>query len=82
VRLAQLDTVLLASDGLFDNLYIEEIVDCIRSGGLEQAMDRLLIACRRRMKKPGNGQPSKPDDLTFILVRRKPRRRAGGKAWK
>lgn len=82
VRLSQQDTVLLASDGLFDNLYIEEIIDCIRCGALEQAMDGLLTACRRRMKKPGNGQPSKPDDLTFILVRRKARGRVGEKAQK
>ncbi len=79
VALAPHDTVLLASDGLFDNLYIEEIVACIRCGDLKEAMNELLTACRRRMKRPGNGQPSKPDDLTFILLRRDGRRRAGRK---
>ena len=34
LQLAARDTVLLASDGLFDNLYIDEIVDTIRRGPL------------------------------------------------
>lgn len=71
VQLAPHDTVLLASDGLFDNLYIEEIVECIRRGGIRQAMRRLIAACRSRMDAPAAGQPCNPDDLTFILLRRR-----------
>src|SRR6185295_2834004 len=65
VHLAVRDTVLLASDGLFDNLFIDEIVDSICSGPLSEAADRLVERVRVRMA--GNGasdQPCKPDDLT------------------
>jgi PPM family protein phosphatase len=74
LRLAAYDTVLLASDGLFDNLYLEEIIDHIRSGPLERAMRNLAQACRERMTQATAGAPSKPDDLTFILYRPHPRR--------
>lgn len=70
LRLDPYDTVLLASDGLFDNLYIEEIIDHIRSGPLDRAVRELAQACRERMAHPAVGAPSKPDDLTFILYRR------------
>ncbi len=76
IRLADRDTVLLASDGLLDNLYPDEIINIIRSGPLPKAADRLVEAARERMT--GNGRadlPSKPDDLTIILYRRHPPRR-------
>jgi serine/threonine protein phosphatase PrpC len=63
------DTLLLASDGLFDNLQVEEVVDLIRKGPLEGASRALAAAAIARMDTPGAGQPSKPDDLTFILYR-------------
>lgn len=71
LRLAAHDTVLLASDGLFDNLYIEEIVERIRRGPLARAMEDLATVCRQRMTSPDGQTPSKPDDLTFILYRRR-----------
>jgi protein phosphatase len=73
LQLAVRDTVLLASDGLFDNLFIDEIVDSIRVGPLAEAADRLVERVGKRMS--GNGasdQPCKPDDLTVVLFR--PRR--------
>jgi serine/threonine protein phosphatase PrpC len=74
LELAVHDTVLLASDGLFDNLYINEIVDGIRSGPLAAAADRLVERVRARMGGEGAAdQPCKPDDLTIVLFR--PRRR-------
>lgn len=75
--MAARDTLLLASDGLFDNLYLGEIVDICRKGSLEHAADQLEIQARARMIAPEAGMPSKPDDLAFILYRRKhaPRRR-------
>lgn len=69
LELSPYDTVLLASDGLFDNLYIEEIVDFIRRGPLKRAMQALANAARARMTQALTGAPSKPDDLTFILYR-------------
>lgn len=80
VRLAVRDTVLLASDGLVDNLYVDEIVEIIRAGALSKAADSLIAAARKRMVTDGGTQPSKPDDLTVILYRKRaPRRRRKAK---
>lgn len=70
VPLARHDTVLLASDGVFDNMRVEEIVEIIRAGTLQQAMTHLAELCRQRMALPDQDNPSKPDDMTFILLRR------------
>lgn len=72
-RIAARDTVILASDGLFDNLYLDEIIDLIRKGDLQNTADKLLTMTRARMRDPQPGLPSHPDDLTFILYRRRPR---------
>ncbi len=71
VRLALHDTVVVGSDGLFDNLFISEIVERVRSGPLVAAASRLLETCRERMASVADGRPHKPDDLAFILYRRK-----------
>jgi serine/threonine protein phosphatase PrpC len=71
IRLADRDTVLIASDGLVDNLFVDEIVEMMRAGPLPAAADRLVAAARRRMVTDGNSKPSKPDDLTIALYRRK-----------
>jgi protein phosphatase len=70
LQLAARDTVLLASDGLFDNLFIDEIVNTIRSGPLTEAADRLVDRVQARMQGSERAdQPCKPDDLTIILFR-------------
>ena len=69
LKLDPLDTVLLASDGLFDNLYQDEIVESIRKGRMSKVARQLADSCRIRMTESKKGQPSKPDDLTFILFR-------------
>jgi serine/threonine protein phosphatase PrpC len=75
LQLAARDTVLLASDGLFDNLYSDEIVDAIRTGPLVAAADRLVERVQARMKGADKSdKPCKPDDLTVVLFRpHKPR---------
>jgi serine/threonine protein phosphatase PrpC len=69
LRLAPRDTVVLGSDGLFDNLSGEEIVACARAGPLEGALAALVAEAERRMATPRAGEPSKPDDLTVVLFR-------------
>ena len=69
IKLAPRDTLLLASDGLFDNLHSHEIVERIRKGPLEKVVRTLAEDCRRRMQGDRDDQPSKPDDLTFIAFR-------------
>jgi PPM family protein phosphatase len=71
VTLAARDTVLIASDGLFDNLLQQEIVAGIRSGPLHEALDSIVTEARKRMTEPREGLPSKPDDLTVVAYRRK-----------
>ena len=75
LQLAVNDTVLLASDGLFDNLYIDEIVDTIRSGPLTAAADKLVARVQARMNGGDKAsEPCKPDDLTVVLFRPHKRR--------
>ena len=69
LKLAARDTVLLASDGLFDNLYPSEIVSIIRKGGIERAARQLVETSRQRMAGENESEPSKPDDLSFIIYR-------------
>lgn len=69
VELAPRDSLLLASDGLFDNLHVDEIVDRARKGELLSVARVLVGACHQRMRDHQNGHPSKPDDLTFIVFR-------------
>ncbi|MEE8055941.1 MAG: protein phosphatase 2C domain-containing protein [Gammaproteobacteria bacterium] len=69
VELAPRDTVVIATDGLFDNLHIDEIVERTRKGNLLQVARSLADACHQRMKNPEHDHPSKPDDLTFIVFR-------------
>jgi serine/threonine protein phosphatase PrpC len=70
IELAARDTVLIATDGLFDNLHLEEVIDTIRAGELGKVGRRLAASCAERMASPQFELPSKPDDLTFILYRR------------
>jgi serine/threonine protein phosphatase PrpC len=68
-ELAPRDTLLLASDGLFDNLLPDEIIDTIRSGPLDNSVGSLVEAAQGRMATGGGTAPSKPDDLTVIAFR-------------
>ena len=70
VGVAERDTVLLASDGLFDNVFADEIIEIIRRGPVALAADRLVEVARKRMLDPSGSKPSKPDDLTVVLYRR------------
>ena len=69
IELAPRDTLLLASDGLFDNLLPDEIIDTIRSGPLDEAVGVLVKTAQERMAKQTGDAPSKPDDLTVIAYR-------------
>ncbi len=77
VKLAPRDTVVLGSDGLFDNLFIEEIIEHVRSGPLQASASWLLQTCRERMAAPATDLPHKPDDLAFIVYRGAPGSRSG-----
>ena len=72
VELAARDTIVVASDGLTDNLHVEEVVELTRKGPLDKAVDALVAKARERMARDAVGQPSKPDDLSLIVFRKVP----------
>lgn len=70
VQLNPKDTVLVATDGLTDNIHLDEIVDFIRKGTLDDALDAITRRATRRMTVESKTMPSKPDDLSVILFRK------------
>jgi len=70
VELDSRDTVLLASDGLTDNIHRDEIVEFMRKGALDKALDVIIYRAVRRMTVESKTLPSKPDDLSLILFRK------------
>ena len=74
LELQQRDTVLLASDGLMDNLHHDEIIERVRKGPLDKAADRVITLAQQRMEGESDKLPSKPDDLSLILFRKAPAR--------
>ncbi len=70
VKLRPRDTVLLASDGLTDNIQIDDVIDIMRKGPLPKAMKSITRLAHYRMINESNLQPSKPDDLSVILFRK------------
>lgn len=70
VELDQRDTILLASDGLMDNVHVDEIIEFVRKGPLSEAILAVVAQAEQRMKNVREGEPSKPDDLSLILFRK------------
>lgn len=71
IAMSPRDTLLLATDGLLDNLLIDEIVQRVRKGPLTEAVKRLADDAWRRMSSQrSEAAPSKPDDLTIVAFRR------------
>jgi len=70
VKLNPRDTVIVASDGLMDNVHVDEILECIRKGPLTDAVSCVVDLAARRMGAMLDGQPSKPDDLSLIVFRK------------
>jgi serine/threonine protein phosphatase PrpC len=64
------DTIMLASDGVMDNVHVNEIIERIRKGPLGDAADKVVALARHRMAGLSAAQPSKPDDLSLILFRK------------
>ncbi len=69
VALKARDTLIVGSDGLFDNLHVSEIVNIVRTGALDKAASELRELTRKRMAGEDEAEPGKPDDLSFILFR-------------
>ncbi|PRQ00518.1 PP2C family protein-serine/threonine phosphatase [Enhygromyxa salina] len=74
LSLAMRDTVMLGSDGVFDNLYHDEIIELIRAGEPYATAERVVANLAVRMAGASEDPeiPCKPDDVSFILFRRTP----------
>lgn len=68
-EMAPRDTLVVASDGLVDNLLPNEIVGFVRSGPLNEGLSKMVAEVSRRMANRNGSDPSKPDDLTVIAYR-------------
>ncbi len=68
VHIKRYDTLLLATDGLIDNVEKQTIVDTIRKGSIEKNINGLCEMVTTRMSNPE--ELYKPDDVTCILFRR------------
>ncbi len=69
VELAPLDTLVLSSDGLSDNLYENEICEFIRKGPMLEGVNEMITQCRQNMLQPLSDRRPHPDDLTLISFR-------------
>ncbi len=72
ITLAALDTVVISSDGLSDNLQVAEVIERARCGAGDKSLRALVDLSLHRMLGTSQMQPSKPDDLSIILFRKKP----------
>ena len=69
LQLAARDTVVLASDGLWDNLRVDEVAEAVRTGPVAAAAGRLAERTARRMAGAEADQPAKPDDVVLLVWR-------------
>jgi serine/threonine protein phosphatase PrpC len=65
--LAPRDTILLGSDGIFDNLHLEEVVQLAKSGKPIERMQRITDLAAQRMSGSDENTPGKPDDLSVLM---------------
>jgi serine/threonine protein phosphatase PrpC len=74
-RISGRDGLLVASDGVLDNLHMDEIVALLRTGTAGEAARKIGALAGERMAAPLTGKPHKPDDLTLIVFSRRGVRR-------
>lgn len=68
VEISARDTVILASDGVWDNLRPVEVIERLRSGQLDVAVKGVVELAVRRMSSERSAL-SKPDDVTVVAYR-------------
>ncbi|MBV1862023.1 MAG: protein phosphatase 2C domain-containing protein, partial [Nannocystaceae bacterium] len=75
VAFGKKDTLVLGSDGMFDNVFEHELLAITRNRSLDAAADELATLVAARMRR-GGAPPCKPDDMSFILFRPTPAKAA------
>ena len=69
IQMADRDTLLLATDGVLENIERRDLIDQIRSGSLLQAATDLQARLRLTMAGVDPKLPAHPDDATALLFR-------------
>lgn len=77
VAMADRDTLLLATDGVLENIERRDLIAQIRSGPLIQAATDLQARLRLTMAGADPKLPAHPDDATALLFRLRPDRVVG-----
>lgn len=81
-KLAAQDTLVVASDGLCDNLSSMEIADFSRRSPMALKVSQMIATARMRMELAMDEEsydpnmPGKPDDLTLLVYRKERRKRS------
>lgn len=70
INLDPQDTVLICSDGLYDNIKIEEICEFVGGKNIDDAAESLYRLAKTRMSSEQQDY-SKYDDLSFVLYQKK-----------
>lgn len=68
INLAPRDSILVATDGLLDNLYLDELCDLSRAGKPLERMNAMLTLAAERMTGDHSDGFGKPDDLAAVLL--------------
>ncbi|MCD0458992.1 PP2C family protein-serine/threonine phosphatase [Roseiconus lacunae] len=68
INLSARDTIVVGSDGLFDNLHTNEVVQRCRIGKPGRRMEELVRLATDRMHGEDDALPGKFDDLTILLL--------------
>ncbi len=71
IKMSPQDTVVVGSDGLFDNLLSDQITELVRKGDFNKSFGELIQVCQNTMQLDRSEMPSKMDDLTVIGFRSK-----------
>ena len=68
ITLAPRDTIIVGSDGLFDNLHLSEVATLSRVGRPMGRMRALVELATERMNQWDEESPGKPDDMAMFLM--------------
>ena len=68
IKLAPRDSILVATDGLLDNVYLAELCDLSRAGKPLDRMNAMLSLATKRMTGDHSDGFGKPDDLAAVLL--------------
>jgi serine/threonine protein phosphatase PrpC len=70
IELAARDTILVGSDGLYDNFTHQDLTNFVRIGRIEDVLDKLVNKLEQRLRAVDSPSPEiKFDDVTFMAMR-------------